>query len=83
MNADELNAAVTDAWREFYSLRKVARRLTPIRPPVTKGNMILWALNLGISRIVSRYSSAKPVRSLNQPASVFEQMEQTPHDVAA
>ena len=83
MNADELNAAVTDAWREFYTLRSVARRLTPIRPPVTRGNMILWALNLGISRIVSRYRSTYNVRSSNQPKSVFEQMEQAPHDAAA
>ena len=75
MNADELNRAVTEAWREFYSFRMVPRRLMATRPPITKGNMVLWALNLGISRIVQQYRSKEPVRSPNQPVSVFEEME--------
>jgi radical SAM superfamily enzyme YgiQ (UPF0313 family) len=74
MNADELNRAVTEAWREFYSFSRISQRLLRNRPPVTKGNWILWALNLGIARIVHQYRSATPVRSVNQPASVFEEM---------
>lgn len=74
MNAEELNRSVADAWHEFYSFSNVARRLLRNRPPVTKGNLILWALNLGIGRIVSQYSSAQPVRSPNQPAAVFEEL---------
>ena len=75
ISADELNAAVRDAWFQFYSPKSVARRLMGNRPPVTKGNLILWALNLGITRIVSKYASDHQVRSAAMAPSVFEKMQ--------
>ena len=75
INAEELNASVREAWFEFYSTKNVARRLFSNRPPVTKGNLILWALNLGISRIVSKYAADHQVRSTAMAPSVFEQMQ--------
>jgi len=76
VNADELNASVREAWFEFYGTKNVARRLLTNRPPVTKGNLILWALNLGISRIVAKYASdQRQVRSTSMAPSVFEQMQ--------
>jgi radical SAM superfamily enzyme YgiQ (UPF0313 family) len=74
MTADDLNKSVSEAWHEFYSYSNTSRRLLRKRPPLTKGNLILWALNLGIARIVSQYGHAKPVRSPNQPRAVFEEM---------
>jgi radical SAM superfamily enzyme YgiQ (UPF0313 family) len=74
MNADELNQAVRDAWFEFYSLRQTTRRLLRNRPPIERGNLILWALNLGISRIMQNYSRTQgnQVRAHEQAQSVFE-----------
>lgn len=74
MNTDELNQAVRDAWFEFYSLRQTARRLFRNRPPIEKGNLMLWALNLGISRIMQNYSRThgNQVRAQEQAEAVFE-----------
>lgn len=72
MKAEELNAAANEAWHEFYSTRTLVRRLLKNRPPVTRGNLMVWALNLGIQRIVKRYGGSDQVRSINQPESVFE-----------
>jgi radical SAM superfamily enzyme YgiQ (UPF0313 family) len=74
MNADELDRAVREAWYEFYSTSNVPRRLFRTWPPVTKGNLIVWALNLGIGRIVSQYREVKSLRDPHQPASVFEEV---------
>ncbi|MFB3814845.1 MAG: radical SAM protein [Terriglobales bacterium] len=77
MSAEELDRVVRDAWREFYSAGNIARRLLRNRPPVKKGNLMLWALNLGISRIISQYKSYEGgVRAHNQPETVFERMQQ-------
>ncbi len=75
VSAEELNACVRDAWLGFYSTTNVARRLIANRPPITKGNLILWALNLGISRITKSYSQNQPVRSREMATSVFEKMQ--------
>jgi radical SAM superfamily enzyme YgiQ (UPF0313 family) len=74
MNADELNQAVRDAWFDFYSFRRTSQRLFRNRPPIERGNLILWALNLGISRIVHSYNRAhgSQVRAAEQAESVFE-----------
>jgi radical SAM superfamily enzyme YgiQ (UPF0313 family) len=77
MSAEELDRSVRDAWWEFYSTRNVARRLFRNRPPIEKGNLILWALNLGITRIARKYTSYDmQLRDENQPVSVFEQMQE-------
>lgn len=78
MSAEELNRAVTDAWSEFYSVGRISRRLLSTRPPVTRGNLIVWALNLGIGRIVRQYKGRSGVRSPKHAESVFEMMEDTP-----
>ena len=73
MNADELNRSTREAWCEFYSMRSITRRLGRLRPPVTKGNLRLWALNLGINRIMRRFASTPgPVRTTDMPASIFD-----------
>lgn len=74
INATDLNAAANEAWHEFYSTRNVIRRLIRTRPPITKGNLMVWALNAGIARIVRQYGGPKLVRAENQPVSVFEEM---------
>ena len=73
MNADELNRSIREAWFEFYGMRRMVQRLGRTRPPVTKGNLRLWALNLGINRIMRRFATtAGPVRTKEMPASVFD-----------
>lgn len=75
LTPDELNYAVREAWKEFYSTKNVARRLMRNRPPVTRGDLIHWALNLGISRIVSQRMKGD-ARAQEQAPSVFETMQQ-------
>ena len=66
-----------DAWREFYRPSKVAKRLIRHWLPLTKGNLVVWALNLGIWRIMRQYKRYEDsVRDTIQPLSVFEQMQQ-------
>ena len=76
--ADELNRCANEAWHEFYSNGSIVRRLLRTRPPVTRGNLMVWALNFGIGRIVRQYGRPQPVRDPNQPASVFEQIAEEP-----
>jgi radical SAM superfamily enzyme YgiQ (UPF0313 family) len=77
MNADELNRSIREAWFEFYSVRSMTQRLGRLRPPVTKGNLRLWALNLGINRIMRRFAggTSATVRTKEMPASVFETLD--------
>lgn len=74
MDPDELNQAVRDAWFEFYGLRQTASRLFRNRPPIERGNLMLWALNLGIMRIMQNYnrSYGNKIRAHEQAESVFE-----------
>ncbi len=77
INADELNYSVRSAWHEFYSTRGLLNRLgRQGRYPITRGNLMIWALNLGIMRIVSSYSKdgTRKVRADEQAKSVFEEM---------
>jgi len=77
ISADQLNHSVRSAWHEFYSTRGLLARLgRQGRYPITRGNLMIWALNLGIMRIVSRYSKdgTRKVRADEQAKSVFEQM---------
>jgi radical SAM superfamily enzyme YgiQ (UPF0313 family) len=76
MSADELNRSIREAWFEFYSLRRISQRLMRLRPPVTNGNLTLWALNFGINRIMRRFAAGpSAVRTDQMPASVFETMK--------
>jgi radical SAM superfamily enzyme YgiQ (UPF0313 family) len=75
IDPDELNACVKEAWLGFYHPKTVARRLLRSRPPITKGNLVLWALNLGIARIARRYASNRPIRAQEMPVSVFERIQ--------
>ncbi len=75
LSPDDLNACVRDAWMEFYHPRNVARRLWKNRPPLSRGNLIVWALNLGITRIVRRYRADQQVRAEEMAASVFERLQ--------
>jgi len=53
-------------------VRQTMQRLGRLRPPVTKGNLRLWALNLGINRIMRRFAGTSgTVRTKEMPASVF------------
>ena len=76
MSAGELNRSIREAWFEFYGFRRMSQRLMRLRPPVTKGNLTLWALNLGINRIMRRFATAPAqVRTEQMPTSVFETLE--------
>jgi len=77
LSADELNQAIRDAWFEFYSTKSVAKRLMKVWPPVSKGNLMVWALNMGIARIAHQYKTSYggSVRDQDMAPSVFEQME--------
>ena len=72
MSADELNRCVREAWFEFYSTRRVVQRLGQNRPPISRGNLMLWALNVGISRIARHIARESNVRTKEMPHSVFE-----------
>ena len=76
ISADELNRSVRAAWHEFYSTRGLIHRLGRRRVPTCRGNMLIWALNLGISRLVKQYAehSGEPMRAAEQARSVFESM---------
>jgi radical SAM superfamily enzyme YgiQ (UPF0313 family) len=76
MSADELSRSIREAWFEFYSMRRMAQRLGRTRTPVTRGNLTLWALNLGINRIVRHIAGTSgPLRTKEMPASVFETLD--------
>jgi radical SAM superfamily enzyme YgiQ (UPF0313 family) len=76
MSADELNRSIREAWFEFYCMRRMTQRLGRARPPVTKGNLRLWALNLGINRIMRRFAGPSgTVRTKEMPHSVFETLD--------
>ena len=78
MSADDLNRSIREAWFEFYSVRRMVQRLGRTRTPVTKGNLRLWALNLGINRIMRRFAaSSGPVRTKEMPPSVFDTLPQS------
>ncbi len=75
ISADELNRCARDAWFEFYAARKMMQRLGRNHPPISKGNLLVWALNLGIARIVKRYGREQRVRAEEMAPSVFESMQ--------
>jgi len=73
MSADDLNRSIREAWFEFYSVRRMVQGLGRTRAPVTKGNLTLWALNLGINKIMRRIAATSgPVRTTEMPMSVFD-----------
>lgn len=83
LSAHELDCAVREAWREFYTLPSIARRLYGGRAPVNRGNLVLWALNLGTHRIIPEHALGHN-RSQGMAPSVFERMRQeTASDMAA
>lgn len=77
LSVDELNASVRDAWRAFYGRKHLLDRLVTGHPPVKRGNLLVWALNMGIARIIAQHtkSAGKSVRAQEQAESVFEKME--------
>jgi hypothetical protein len=73
MSADDLNRSIREAWFEFYSTWKIAKRLAGTRPPLTKGNLMVWSLNFGINRIMRHIAATSgPVRTTEMPSSVFD-----------
>ena len=73
MSADDLNRSIREAWFEFYSWRRMMQRLGRQRAPVNKASLVLWALNLGIHKIMrSIASTSGPVRTAEMPPAVFE-----------
>ena len=73
MSAQDLNRSIREAWFEFYSVRRMVQRLGRTRPPVNKGSLMLWALNLGMNRIMrSIAKTSGPVRTKEMPTSVFD-----------
>ena len=78
MSADDLNRSIREAWFEFYSTWKIVTRLARTRPPLTKGNLMVWSLNLGINRIMRHIAATSgPVRTKEMPSSVFDTLPPT------
>lgn len=76
MSAQDLNRSIREAWFEFYSVRRMVQRLGRTRPPVNKGGLMLWALNLGMNRIMrSIAKTSGPVRTKEMPDSVFDTLD--------
>jgi hypothetical protein len=78
LSADELNQAVRNAWSQFYGGRYLLKRLGLNRAPLNRGNMLVWALNVGIARIIKQHAKAAgtAVRAQEQADSVFEKMHE-------
>jgi radical SAM superfamily enzyme YgiQ (UPF0313 family) len=73
MSAQDLNRSIREAWFEFYSVRRMVQRLGRTRPPVNKGSLMLWALNLGMNRIMRSIAKGSgPVRTKEMPTTVFD-----------
>jgi radical SAM superfamily enzyme YgiQ (UPF0313 family) len=75
IDPDTLNQCVSDAWFSFYAPRNVARRLFKYRAPFSRGDLILWALNLGITRITRTYAAQGSNRAPEMAPSVFEALQ--------
>lgn len=70
MDVLTMKKALYETWREFYSLGAIYRRL-PLWP-LNKRQIILWLLNLGIHKAVSRARNYGAARNLDQPLSQME-----------
>jgi radical SAM superfamily enzyme YgiQ (UPF0313 family) len=75
IDSEALNHCVREAWREFYSSRNMMRRLMKYRAPFNRGDMIVWALNMGIGRITRSYIGHGPRRDPEMAPSVFESLQ--------
>jgi hypothetical protein len=67
MDVATLKTTVYEAWREFYSLSSIYRRL-PLWP-LTKRAVIVWLINLGIHKVVSHARNTNAPRNADQPLS--------------
>jgi radical SAM superfamily enzyme YgiQ (UPF0313 family) len=87
MTEEELKELFIYAWSEFYNWKSTLRRLSwrkPFRFPYGNGrfrspfrarNLIYWASNIGIDRLVQhRVKQGKRTRAVDAPESGFEQM---------
>ncbi|MFQ5778625.1 MAG: B12-binding domain-containing radical SAM protein, partial [Terriglobia bacterium] len=87
MTEQELRDAFANSWREFYNWKSTWQRLSWRRPfrfpygpkgfrsPLNVRNLIYWAGNIGISRLVQdRFKQRESTRMLDAPESGFEQM---------
>lgn len=70
MDVATLKKTTYEAWREFYSLRSLARRL-PLWP-LRQREFILWLVNLGIRKAVNRANGWSASRIPNQPLAQIE-----------
>ncbi|MFQ5664332.1 MAG: B12-binding domain-containing radical SAM protein [Terriglobia bacterium] len=96
MTEQELKEAFAYAWSEFYNWKSTRQRLAwrkPFRFPYgPKGlrsslhvsNLIYWAGNIGISRVVQyHFKHGERSRALGAPESEFERMRRTQGPPAA
>lgn len=96
MTEQELKESFAYAWREFYNWRSTRQRLSWRKPfrfpygpngfrsPFRARNLIYWAGNIGISRLVQHhFNHGAQSRALGAPASGYEQMrrQQDPSDL--
>ena len=70
MDVATLKKTTYEAWREFYSLGSIYRRL-PLWP-LTKRAVVIWLLNLGIHKVVSHARNTSAPRNPDQPLSQVE-----------
>jgi radical SAM superfamily enzyme YgiQ (UPF0313 family) len=78
MDVPTLKKVAYEAWRDFYALPSLYRRL-PLWP-LRKREFILWLLNLGIRKAVSRAHKWSAPRIANQPRAQIE-LEQLPEEI--
>jgi radical SAM superfamily enzyme YgiQ (UPF0313 family) len=70
MDVATLKKATYEAWREFYSLSSIYRRLPTW--PFAKRELIIWLINLGIRKAVARAKKWSAPRIANQPLAQIE-----------
>jgi len=70
MDISTLKKATFEAWREFFSLGSMVRRL-PLWPPGQR-ELILWLVNLGIRKVVNRSKGWSAGRITDQPLAQIE-----------
>lgn len=70
MDVPELKKALYECWKEFYSLRSIARRLSLW--PLDKRQIILWLVNLGIHKALRHVRGDRSPRIAAQPLAQIE-----------
>jgi radical SAM superfamily enzyme YgiQ (UPF0313 family) len=80
MDAATLKRTTYEAWREFYSLSSICRRLAIW--PFGKQELILWLVNMGIRKATARANMWSAPRIANQPPAQIESVSPPEQEAA-